>query len=346
MDWDCAAEGIPCRTFLQGADPSRLDRMGCTPLDDAIRHGHPEVQALLRAKGVLLTGHADAMCKAAASGDIDTLRVLISNGMDPSGIDYDGRTALHLACSCNQLGAIHFLLNYHHLPEYKGLVPCNISPIDAFGGTPLDDALRHGHDVVAILLRGSGGISTQQDDPSVVAEARQRQERAHRDRQREECTAAALKVSRASKEAKRAAVFQSHAAYLDSEAGKLARESASAVHSQLQALISKELEYASKVRLKRARNSDTTAHATRLRAMHASVAAFASALAECVDVLEHPPAVPVPAQRLLAAQMATEGDAEGADTLGAPLDEGRAHRQCLAGVRLLHDVAACLEAML
>ena len=60
--------------------------------------------------------------------------------------DYDRRTALHLAASEGRLGIVVDLLN-------KGARP---NRADRWGGSPLDDALRHRHHAVAAELRKRG----------------------------------------------------------------------------------------------------------------------------------------------------------------------------------------------
>jgi ankyrin repeat protein len=43
----------------------------------------------------------------------------------------------------------------------------NVNPLDRLGGTPLDDANRHGHAVAVAMLEAAGGL--RQDDPSLQA---------------------------------------------------------------------------------------------------------------------------------------------------------------------------------
>ena len=60
--------------------------------------------------------------------------------------DYDRRTALHLAASEGRLGVVVDLLNAGARPNRA----------DRWGGSPLDDALRHRHHAVAAELRKRG----------------------------------------------------------------------------------------------------------------------------------------------------------------------------------------------
>ncbi len=71
------------------ADPHARDRFGGAPLDDAVRHGRPELQVLLRGQGAVLSGtsYAYKMCDASERGDLDTIETLIRNGVDPAVSD-------------------------------------------------------------------------------------------------------------------------------------------------------------------------------------------------------------------------------------------------------------------
>ena len=76
---------------------------------------------------------------AASEGDVTGVARLLVQGADVDAADYDGRTALHLAASEGRDAVVRFLLDRHAAP----------SPVDRWGNTPLDDAKRAGHDVVA-----------------------------------------------------------------------------------------------------------------------------------------------------------------------------------------------------
>ena len=60
--------------------------------------------------------------------------------------DYDGRTALHLACSEGQDKVVEYLLK-------SGVT--NINPTDRWGNTPLDDAIRGKFEEIAQKLRAN-----------------------------------------------------------------------------------------------------------------------------------------------------------------------------------------------
>ena len=63
--------------------------------------------------------------------------------------DYDQRTALHLAASNGRLTVVACLVDE---------LGANVSPIDRWGGTPLDDAVRHSHTDVREFLEGKGAL--------------------------------------------------------------------------------------------------------------------------------------------------------------------------------------------
>lgn len=97
------------------------------------------------------------LCAAAAEGNVELLRALVAHqpGFDLNKGDYDKRTALHLAASEGQLQIVKILF------EELG---ADVSPVDRWNGTPLDDAIRSHHAPVAAYLRakrgkeGGGGV--------------------------------------------------------------------------------------------------------------------------------------------------------------------------------------------
>ena len=69
---------------------------------------------------------------ASYMGDLNTILMLYSRGLDLNSYDYDKRTALHLACSECQLEIVEFLLKKKVITECK----------DRWGNKPLDDILK------------------------------------------------------------------------------------------------------------------------------------------------------------------------------------------------------------
>ena len=145
-----------------GAVHSPVDRWGATPLDDALRHGHKDVFAYLKSVGAK-RGKVDcsstALCDAASQGHLQALRDIHEAGGDINLGDYDKRTAIHLAASEGKLDVVMLLVE----------LGADCSPIDRWGGTPLDDALRHDHMKVVEYLTAKeasrGVVAPQRDKP-------------------------------------------------------------------------------------------------------------------------------------------------------------------------------------
>ncbi|XP_042518767.1 potassium channel SKOR-like isoform X2 [Macadamia integrifolia] len=77
------------------------DKFGNTPLLEALKNGHDRVAALLVKEGASLNldDAGGFLCKAVIRGDSDFLKRLLSNGIDPNSKDYDHRTPLHVAAA-------------------------------------------------------------------------------------------------------------------------------------------------------------------------------------------------------------------------------------------------------
>ena len=82
---------------------------------------------------------------AAAAGDLEALRRASPSGVDEG--NFDGRTCLHLAASNGRLDVVACLVDE---------LGAATNVIDRWGGTPLDDAVRHSHAEVKEFLEGRG----------------------------------------------------------------------------------------------------------------------------------------------------------------------------------------------
>jgi len=153
-----ASEGqLAAVEFLiaQNVDVNPTDRWGATPLQDALRHKHTECAIALLNHGALQGNELSSTARgthrvlhaaaAAAAGNVQLLETYLKQpGASVDDSDYDSRTALHLAASEGRAETVAYLV------EQAGADP---NPVDRWGGTPLQDALRHKHlDVASILL--------------------------------------------------------------------------------------------------------------------------------------------------------------------------------------------------
>ena len=101
--------------------------------------------------GALEPAWSSKLCDAAARGSIDELKELVNMGAPVDEGDYDKRTAIHLAASEGMLEVVRFLVDE---------LSANHSPLDRWGNTPLDDAIRSSHFAVADYLSSRGAAKT------------------------------------------------------------------------------------------------------------------------------------------------------------------------------------------
>lgn len=88
------------------------------------------------------------LLQAAAQGDLRAVRARLPS-THVNFRDYDRRTALHVAASEGHL----------HVCQYLVAAGAIVQRSDRWGGSPLDDAHRHGHAAVAQYLRQQGAVS-------------------------------------------------------------------------------------------------------------------------------------------------------------------------------------------
>ncbi|KAJ1629894.1 ankyrin repeat-containing domain protein [Pavlovales sp. CCMP2436] len=118
-----------------GALVNARDKRGSTPLLDAFNGRHKAAAELLLAHGADMGEFETGVpfCTAGASNDVAVLEALLFHRCDPNVGDYDGRCALHLACSNGHVDAVRLLL------KHPGV---NVNVEDRYGNSPLDDVLR------------------------------------------------------------------------------------------------------------------------------------------------------------------------------------------------------------
>lgn len=89
---------------------------------------------------------------AASKGDLGAMQDQLQHGMQLCCADYDKRTPLHLAAAENQVEIVRFYIERSQMRE----CPVDLNPRDRWGGTPLDDAYRHGNEAVIAMLEDAG----------------------------------------------------------------------------------------------------------------------------------------------------------------------------------------------
>jgi len=124
-----------------------FDAWAGTPLADAIRHEHVEMQDVIRKAGGRLK--EVGLCTAAAGGNLEMIKLMCDNGADINTVNGIGRSMLHLACSNKQQSIMEYLMSFEHL---------DYNVVDWYGGTPLDDAMREKHPSVAVTVKEAGGL--------------------------------------------------------------------------------------------------------------------------------------------------------------------------------------------
>ena len=139
------------------ADVGAKDKFGNTPFNDAVKSKHDDIAKYMRTAdpnmSFKLAGNelGVLLCQAASGNNLAEIKRLVNNGVDPNEDDYDGRTAMHLAASEGHMEILEYLMS----------IKANIMCRDRFGGTPLEDAVRHNFEMrnaesVQKLLREHG----------------------------------------------------------------------------------------------------------------------------------------------------------------------------------------------
>eukprot|EP00040_Diaphanoeca_grandis_P024323 m.133538 g.133538 ORF g.133538 m.133538 type:complete len:960 (-) comp29681_c0_seq2:421-3300(-) len=125
--------------------PNVMDLKNSTPLREARLGGHSDVvDYLTKKEGIVHHTHADGvrLLLAAAKGDVVCLTQQLSGGVDVNTVDYDDRSALHLAASENNEDSVKILL----------AAGAAINATDRWGRTALDDARNSKYASIVKLL--------------------------------------------------------------------------------------------------------------------------------------------------------------------------------------------------
>ncbi|XP_076442595.1 L-asparaginase-like isoform X2 [Babylonia areolata] len=144
----CSLGNLNIVSFLlgKGASVHLKDNRGDNPLIDAVLSKTIPVINILVQTGARLPWKsiriAVSLCCAAATDDLETIRAWHAAGADMNSADYDSRTALHIAVTCNRKEIVKYLLA-------SGAI-CLAQ--DIFGMSPLSVAQKLGHtDLVKIM---------------------------------------------------------------------------------------------------------------------------------------------------------------------------------------------------
>ncbi|KAJ8625392.1 hypothetical protein MRB53_033922 [Persea americana] len=120
------------RFLIQGgAEVNSIDKFGSSPLLEAVKAGHDKVAALLVKNGAILNleDAGNFLCKVVTDSNVDLLKRLLENGVDPNSKNYEQRTPLHVAAA----EGLHLVANI--LIKYGA----DVLAKDRWGNTPLDE---------------------------------------------------------------------------------------------------------------------------------------------------------------------------------------------------------------
>ena len=87
-----------------------------------------------------------SLCKAARFGDVDSVVLLARQGANLNQRDYDGRTAMHMACSTGRYKVVECLIKHGANENIK----------DRWGQTPMGIAILSKQQMVITVLAGTG----------------------------------------------------------------------------------------------------------------------------------------------------------------------------------------------
>ncbi|GJZ76792.1 potassium channel SKOR-like protein [Tanacetum coccineum] len=137
-------EDITRFLIQNGAEINNVDNFGNTPLLEAIKNGHDNIASLLATEGGVLEikDAGSFLCSYVARGDIDFIRRIIANGIDPNSKDYDFRTPLHVATS----------QGFYVIAKLLVEAGASVLLKDRWGNTPLDEARLSGNKILIKLL--------------------------------------------------------------------------------------------------------------------------------------------------------------------------------------------------
>ncbi|XP_068648573.1 potassium channel KOR2-like [Aristolochia californica] len=128
----------------KGANVNCTDKFGNSPLLEAVKAGHDRVAAFLVKNGANLSLEeaGSYLCKVVMESNIDLLKRLLENGIDPNSKNYDQRTPLHTAAAEGLHVAASILIKFR----------ANVQSKDRWGNTPLDEGRKCGSKPLVRIL--------------------------------------------------------------------------------------------------------------------------------------------------------------------------------------------------
>ncbi|KAH7529250.1 hypothetical protein FEM48_Zijuj05G0164600 [Ziziphus jujuba var. spinosa] len=140
-------EDITAFLIDRGVDVNMSDKFGNTPLIDAIKNGHDQVASLLAKAGATLTfdDTGGFLCNTVMKRDLDLLKRVLANDINPNAKNYDLRTPLHIAASEGLYTMAELLLS----------AGASVLAKDRWGNTPLDEARIGGNKNLIKLLEAA-----------------------------------------------------------------------------------------------------------------------------------------------------------------------------------------------
>ncbi|XP_071707836.1 potassium channel SKOR-like [Rutidosis leptorrhynchoides] len=137
-------EDITRFLIQNGVEVNILDNFGNTPLLEALKNGYDNIASLIvKAGGLLMMNDAGSfLCSYVAKGDIEFIRRILANGVDPNSKDYDFRTPLHVATSQGSYVIAKLLVE----------AGASVLLKDRWGNTAFDEARLSGNKLLIELL--------------------------------------------------------------------------------------------------------------------------------------------------------------------------------------------------
>ena len=137
-----------------GAKLEMQDRWGKTPLVEAVLSGKRAVADLLVHAGAVLQHDVKAEMEAkmhhfSARGDLLGVQRLLESGIGINTTDYNGRTALHIACEWGKLEMVNYLIA-------EG---ADVHCLDVLQETPMTIALKHDRPDIQDSLKRAAAMS-------------------------------------------------------------------------------------------------------------------------------------------------------------------------------------------